>query len=85
MGQNCTLGARALTLGDLSSAVGLVLGNFLGHQRRCCLPNSTRVDRCRYLRRDSRSLHSKFDFDDVAGLAKRAQGIARVHPEDTAT
>src|SRR5262249_11384584 len=66
MGQNCTLGARALTLGDLSSAVGLVLGNFLGHQRRCCLPNSTRVDRCRYLRRDSRSLPSKFDFLEQA-------------------
>ena len=26
MGQNCTLGARALTLGDLSSADGPVVG-----------------------------------------------------------
>src|SRR5262249_51676851 len=65
MGQNCTLGARAHTFSDLSSGVGLGLGRFLGHQRRCCLPNSTGVDRCRYLRRDSRSLHSKFDFDDM--------------------
>ena len=37
------------------------------------------------LRRDFVGLDGRYYFDDMAGLAKRGQGIARVRPEDPAT
>ena len=37
------------------------------------------------IRRDSPSVHGGYYFDDMAGLAKRAQGFGGVHTEDTAT
>ena len=77
MGQNCTLGARALTLGDHSSAVVVHLDSarcrIIRPHERGFVERYSDTD----LRRDSPGLHGGHYFDDMAGLAKRGQGIAK--------
>ena len=77
MGQNCTLGARALTLGDHSSAVVVHLDSarcrIIQPHERGFVERYSDPD----LRRDSPGLHGGHYFDDMAGLAKRGQGIAK--------
>ena len=70
MGQNCTLGVRALTLGDHSSAV---VARIIQPHEQGFVERYSDTD----LRRDSPGLHGGHYFDDMAGLATRGQGIAK--------